>query len=176
MTNKPLILTALLGASLCGALACDRATQADSRSPALADGVAAPDFTLDGRDGRPITLSAFKGKVVIVDFWASWCAPCKDAMPHLEALYREHEAAGLVIVGVNIDAERVDAERFLEQVKVSFPIAFDGEQGPVATRWEPPKMPSSYIIDRAGRVARVFTGFQVGDERAMAAAVTELLQ
>ncbi|MCB9749183.1 MAG: TlpA family protein disulfide reductase [Myxococcales bacterium] len=165
----------LLSATLCAA-ACDRATRPDTTAPAVTAGAPAPDFSLEGRDGETITLSALAGKVVIVDFWASWCAPCKDAMPHLEALYRERRDAGLVIIGVNIDGERGDAARFLDQVPVSFPIAFDGERGAVATRWSPPKMPSSFVIGRDGQVARVFPGFQPGDEEALAETVAALLR
>lgn len=120
-------------------------------------GQPAPDFVLAGLDARPVRLSDFRGQVVMLNFWAAWCVPCKVEMPGMEAVYRDLKGQGFVVLAVNLQDERDVARRFVEDVKVSFPIALDGD-GSVARQYRLTGLPTSFFIDREGRVADINTG------------------
>ena len=126
---------------------------------AVEPGQPAPDFTLAGDDGKPLQLAALRGKVVYLDFWASWCAPCRRSFPWLNAMQEKHGPGGFVVVGVNVDQRRSDAERFLAQVPARFTIAHD-PQGTAPKLYAIKAMPSSLLIDRDGRVLLVHAGFR----------------
>ena len=98
------------------------------------------------------------GSVVYVDFWASWCVPCRQSMPALDALYRKHGPAGFAVVGVNKDVTEEDAKRFIQRVPVGFPLVAD-EGDSLARAFGVKAMPSGYLIDRAGIVRYVHRGF-----------------
>ena len=137
--------------------ACETAGTRNPDAPAASPDAPAPALVAERLDGQPFDLAAQRGKLVLVDFWASWCEPCRRELPVLEDMYRQHAAAGLVIVGVSLDEQRSDAEAFLQQVKLSFPIVYDQDRQ-IGKTWAPPKMPSVYLIERDGTVARVFAG------------------
>ena len=128
-------------------------------------GEAAPAFELAQADGKPVSLAQLRGNVVYVDFWASWCAPCKRSFPWMNALHDQHHGDGLVIIGINVDKRRSDADRFLRDVPAAFPIAFD-TNGATPAAFDVKGMPSSYLIDRNGVVIAVEEGFH--DDRAAA--------
>lgn len=135
-----------------------------------------PDFSLpDLNNGQKVSLSALKGKVVIVDFWASWCAPCKEEMPVLESLYKRFKDSGLVVVGVSVDNEASNAKKFLSAVKVSFPIVHDAGHV-VADKFKPPRMPTSIVIDKAGKIRFIHAGFREEDAKKLEAEVSKLLK
>jgi peroxiredoxin len=127
-------------------------------------GQLAPDFVLEGRSlngraGEPVRLSDFRGEVVVLNFWASWCGPCRQEMPEFEAAYSAGPAGDLAILAVNalsLDSRR-DAERFVEEFGVTFPVAFD-ETGAVAERYRVRGLPSTFFIDRAGIVRAATLG------------------
>jgi thiol-disulfide isomerase/thioredoxin len=146
---------------LAGALLSIIASLAWSARP----GDAAPALALPDASGRTIDLAAYRGRVVYVDFWASWCAPCRRSFPWMNALKVRHEGEGLVVIGVNVDKRRADAERFLRDVPAAFAIAFD-PQGAAPAAFDVKGMPTSYLIDRQGVVVAVEEGFH--DERAAA--------
>lgn len=141
---------------------------------ALDVGSRAPEIGLNDLNGRAIRMSRLRGKVVIVDFWASWCDPCREAMPVLNRLYRRYRRRGLVVVGVSVDRTAGNARGFLRRTPVSFPIVHDARQQ-VAGRFGPPRMPSSYLIDRRGVVRYVHEGFRRGDGRRLEEQVRSLL-
>ena len=122
-----------------------------------------------------VVLAELRGQVVYVDFWASWCVPCRTSMPALDALYRKHRERGFVVVGVNKDAERADAQRFLARVPVSFPLVAD-EGDRAARAFEVKAMPSGYLIDRSGIVRRVHRGFTSETAALLEKEVHELLE
>ena len=129
------------------------------RAGPLKVGDAFPDpgeFELEGK------LPATKGKVVLIDFWASWCAPCKKSFPALNELHERYRDKGLTIIAVNVDAKRADMERFLKTTPASFSVVRDAEQKLVA-RTEVESMPTSFLIDAAGRVRFLHKGY-TGDE------------
>lgn len=134
-----------------------------------------PEINLPDLNGKKFSLAAHRGKVVVIDFWASWCAPCKEEMPVLESLYKRFKDSGLVVVGVSVDNEAANAKKFLTGVKVSFPIVHDAGHV-VADKFKPPRMPTSYIIDKAGKIRFVHAGFRKEDAKKIEEEVTKLLK
>jgi cytochrome c biogenesis protein CcmG/thiol:disulfide interchange protein DsbE len=134
----------------------------------------APAFTLPGRD-QPVSLAALHGKVVYVDFWASWCVPCRKSFPWMNSLQKRYANQGLVIVAVNLDKSRELSDRFLNEVPSELTIAYDPE-GKIASAYQVRGMPSSYLIDRAGRIHSSHIGFREESAAAMEAAIKDLLQ
>ena len=141
---------------------------------ALDKGSAAPEIALKTLNGEPVKLSALKGKVVLIDFWASWCAPCRESMPFLEKLSKSYKSQGLVVLGVNIDNDVDAARKFLKEMPVSFQVVNDAQKQ-VAKAYAPPTMPSSYIIDKRGVVHVVHAGFRRADAAAIEAEIKSLL-
>ncbi|GAA5484570.1 TlpA disulfide reductase family protein [Haloferula sargassicola] len=103
-------------------------------------------------------IPATSGKVVLYDFWGSWCGPCKKAMPAYEKIYQKYRSKGLVVVGVGVDREAEAANRFLAKVPHSFPVCFDFQQKMVA-KVGPPGMPTAYLVGRNGKVIHILSGF-----------------
>ena len=112
----------------------------------------APAFTLDRLD-RPgkLSLAAYRGRPVVLNFWASWCVPCKEEAPLLEAVWRNHRDEGLVVVGVDINDLRSDARRFARQNRMSYPLGFDGI-GETSTDYGLTGVPETFFIARSGRL------------------------
>ncbi|MBI1945626.1 MAG: TlpA family protein disulfide reductase [Deltaproteobacteria bacterium] len=128
----------------------------------------------DLRGDGVVDLAALRGKVVIVDFWASWCVPCRQAVPFYQRLFTTHEKDGLRVLGVSIDVERALAERFLAEVPTTFTMAWDADQQ-LAARLQLDTMPTAMIIDRAGLVRAVHRGFVVEDQPGLEALIGRLL-
>ena len=122
----------------------------------------APMFALrDARNG-PVTLDALRGEVVYVDFWASWCGPCRRSFPWMNEMQRRYGGRGLTIVAINVDKNAADAARFLERNPAQFAVAYDAA-GATPLAYAVRDMPSSYLIDSRGKVVEVEHGFH--DER-----------
>jgi DsbE subfamily thiol:disulfide oxidoreductase len=115
------------------------------------DHPAAPDFTLSRPDGSKVSLKDYRGKVVFLNFWATWCPSCRTEMPDMEKLYREFKGKGFEIVAVNVKDKRDDAMKFVSNMKLTYPIMLDpqGEVGLLYGAWG---MPATYLIDRNGVV------------------------
>src|ERR1700690_972801 len=109
-------------------------------------------------EAMTLDLQAYRGKVVYIDFWASWCAPCRESFPWLDQLERQFGSQNLVVIGVNVDHDRDSAERFLNQNFASFPIVYD-PLGTIATAYKVKGMPSAVLIDRAGQIRFEHIGF-----------------
>lgn len=126
----------------------------------IAVGDVAPAFVLPDRAGRPVSLAARRGKLVCVDFWASWCAHCRRALPALDALARRH-AGELEVLAIGIDRERAPGERFLSTTlpEPTLTVLYDHE-GEVMRRFGPSGMPSLYVIDAGGVVRLVAGGYE----------------
>jgi len=123
----------------------------------------APDFSLSSRSGETISLAALRGDVVMINFWATWCGPCREEMPHLEALYQRYRNLGFTLLGVNVEDDRAGAEQWLEERPVSFPILFD-PQHQVSELYDVIAMPSTVLVDRKGNLRFLHHGYQPGYE------------
>jgi thiol-disulfide isomerase/thioredoxin len=123
---------------------------------------------------EPFDLSPWRGRVVYLDFWASWCAPCRQSFPWMDSIKKAYEAQGLTVVAVNVDHDRTDAERFLKQLQPKFEVRFDPE-GQLAQYFKVEGMPTSIIIDRHGVPRFTHIGFWPGDSEVSAQQIRELL-
>jgi peroxiredoxin len=123
----------------------------------------APAFSLPSRSGDTVSLAQLKGKVVMLNFWASWCGPCRQEMPLLDQMHKRYSALGFTLVGVNVDENSKDAEEWLSKTPVSFPVLFDRESK-VSKMYDVRAMPSTVFIDRQGNVRDVHRGYKAGDE------------
>ena len=133
-----------------GICSTDAATGADPR--------VAPDVSLQTEQGAQVRLASFKGKVVLIDFWASWCVPCKTSFPALDALYREFEPRGLEVLAVNLDERRQDADEFLSARPHLMRVLFD-PSGEAPKAFGVKGMPTSFLIDRAGVIRFTHMGY-----------------
>ena len=139
-------------------------------------GAAAPPFGLPAHygDAKKVSLADGSGKVMLVDFWATWCEPCKDSFPHHQALAEKY-AGQVVVIGISIDDEPDGIPDFAKKNGGKFPIGWDEGQA-VSGTYQPPTMPTAYIIDKSGIVRYVHAGFRKGDELEIDAHVAELLK
>ncbi|WP_434049344.1 TlpA family protein disulfide reductase [Marinobacter salarius] len=125
--------------------------------------IPAPDFTLESRQGKNLRLQDFRGEVVMLNFWASWCGPCRQEMPLMDDLYAQYKDLGFTILAVNVDENRDEAHRFLDKVPVSYPILYD-PQSDVSEQYEVQAMPTTVMIDRDGKARFLHHGYQPGYE------------
>jgi peroxiredoxin len=121
--------------------------------------MAAEDFTLELLDGKPVTLSDYRGKVVFLNFWATWCPPCRSEMPAMQALYERLKGRGLVILAIDL-AEKPDVVRqYIRSNKLTFPVLLDSS-GEVGGAWGAESIPTTYIIDKGGKIIARGVGAQ----------------
>jgi peroxiredoxin len=123
----------------------------------------APSFTLASRGGGDVSLAQYHGQVVMINFWASWCGPCRTEMPLLDSIYRKYNKLGFTLLGVNVEPDPKAAEDWLKQTPVTFPILFDRDSK-VSKLYQVGGMPSTVIIDRTGKVRWLHKGFTPGAE------------
>jgi len=123
----------------------------------------------------PLDLNELRGRVIYLDFWASWCAPCRQSFPWLQAMKNAYERQGLTVIAVNLDHNRSDAERFLQRFHPDFDVRFD-PQGVVAQQFKVAGMPTSVVIDRHGLQRFVHIGFRPADRAPYAEEVRQLLE
>lgn len=134
----------------------------------------APTVIADDADSSRFDVSQYQGDVVVLDFWASWCGPCRRSFPWLNQMQARYGQEGLVIIGVNVDASREDARVFLEEYPADFRIHFDTE-GVLATAYGVEAMPSSYVIGRDGELRASHRGFRVRQQAEYEAILVEAL-
>ena len=134
----------------------------------------APDFQLPAIEGEA-NLARLAGKVIYLDFWASWCDPCRHSFPWMAAMKDKYGDDGLEVVAVNLDKDRAQADKFLQNMKVNFVVAFD-ESGDSAEKYDLQGMPVSYLIDRDGSIQASHLGFNDTDKDKLEAAIKVLLQ
>jgi thiol-disulfide isomerase/thioredoxin len=154
--------SSMLLRALCTAAAIAALCVATRGTLAAAIGDAAPAFILPTAEGRTISLEHLRGQVVYVDFWASWCGPCRRSFPWMNELQQRYGGRGVTIIAINLDAKREDADRFLRQYPATFAVVYDGT-GAAPRAYDVKAMPSSYIVDPGGRIAAIEHGFR--DER-----------
>ena len=134
----------------------------------------APTFELPCDSGT-VSLEQYRDQVVYIDFWASWCIPCKHSFPWLNEMQERYAEDGLKIIAINIDEDKADAQEFLERMPASFQIAYD-PKGTVADLYRLKVMPSSYLIDRNGNVVHAHKGFKTSDGTRIEGKIQKLLK
>jgi thiol-disulfide isomerase/thioredoxin len=134
----------------------------------------APDFALRSMQGPSVRLSEHLGEVVVINFWATWCGPCRQEMPLLDALYGKYKQAGLVLLSVNIDENVEPAVEMAQTLKVSYPVLLDARKE-VSRAYDVGAMPVTVLVDRAGVVRYVSEGYKPGYEKRYTDKLRELL-
>ena len=142
---------------------------------ALNVGDTAPNVTLPASTpATTVDLAKLKGKIVYVDFWASWCGPCKQSFPWMNDMHAKYAARGLEIVAINVDGKQADAERFLATTTAKFTVAFDAK-GQTPKQFDVKAMPTSYLIGGDGKVLLIHAGFRDADRAALEATIDNAL-
>jgi peroxiredoxin len=148
---------------------------ATAAMPAIAPSSIAPDFTLRTMGGPNLRLQEQRGRVVMVNFWATWCGPCRQEMPELNKLYEKYKSSGFVLLGVNVDDDTRNAVALAEKLGVKFPVLLDTDKA-VSKSYDLSTMPSTVIIDRDGKVRYVHRGYLAGYEDTYDKQIRELLK
>ncbi len=136
---------------------------------------AAPDFTLKSASGENLRLSELRGEVVMINFWASWCGPCRQEMPLLEELYNQYSPMGFTIVGVNVEEDSSKAREMLKDIPVNFPVVFDNKST-VSRLYDVVAMPSTVLVDRDGNIRYLHRGYKPGYEETYQQQVRALIR
>jgi thiol-disulfide isomerase/thioredoxin len=164
------VFLALLAASLLSSVV---PAHVDASSSSLT-GQPAPDFALRSLGSDNVRLSEHLGEVVVLNFWATWCGPCRQEMPLLDELYHRYRRAGMVLFSINVDEHRDEAVEMARTLKVSYPVLFD-ERKEVSRAYQVGTMPVTVLIDRAGVVRYVSEGYKPGYEKRYTDKLRELL-
>jgi thiol-disulfide isomerase/thioredoxin len=133
-----------------------------------------PAFTLTSRDGKQVSLKQFKGDVVMINFWASWCGPCRQEMPLLDGIYKQYKSLGFVLLGVNVEPDSKAANAWLKKTPVSYPILYD-THSTVSRLYRVQGMPTTVILGRKGNIRFVHQGYVPGDENGYLNSIRALL-
>ena len=139
------------------------------------EGQPAPDFALKSSTGENLRLSEYRGDVVMINFWATWCGPCRQEMPLLDELYQRYERVGFNLLGVNIDDDSRRAMQMIEELGVNFPVLFDARKE-VSKLYEVEAMPVTVLVDREGNVRYEHHGYKPGYEEKYLDQVRSLLR
>jgi peroxiredoxin len=150
-------------------------TVASLAAAATAVGTSAPDFTLKTLAGGNMRLQEQRGQVVLVNFWATWCGPCRKEMPHLNRIADKYKSSGLVLLGVNVDDDVGNASAVAAKLGVKFPVLLDTDKK-VSRLYDLNSMPSTMVIDRSGKVRFVHRGYQDGYEDLYDKQIRDLLK
>ena len=142
---------------------------------AIAPSSSAPDFTLRSMGGPNLRLQEQRGRVVMVNFWATWCGPCRQEMPQLNRLYEKYKSSGFVLLGINVDDDTSNAASVAAKLGVTFPVLLDTDKK-VSREYDLSTMPSTVIIDRDGKVRYVHRGYLTGYEDTYEKQIRELLK
>ncbi len=156
-------------------VAAGLAAVANAVAAAILTSGPAPDFTLHSVAGPNLRLHEQRGQVVMLNFWASWCGPCRQEMPQLDRLYEKYHAAGFQLLGVNVDEDIRNASGVSSKLGVHFPVLLDTEKK-VSRLYDLSTMPSTVLIDRDGRVRYVHHGYKDGYEHTYEEQIRELLR
>lgn len=135
----------------------------------------APDFTLKSQSGDNLRLQEQQGNVVLINFWASWCGPCREELPHFEKLQQEYQDLGFTVLAVNVDEDPSKANNLLNDIPVSFPVLFDNNDK-VSKLYDVRAMPTTVIVDRDGNKRLTHYGYKSGDEAKYKTVVKALLR
>ena len=146
-----------------------------STASAAKVGDLAPNFTLKSTTGANLRLSELRGEVVMINFWATWCGPCRQEMPLLQKLYSRYRDVGFELLGVNIDGKNAKAKNMVKRLRVNYPILFDSDKS-VSELYDVDAMPTTVMVDRDGRVRHIYRGYLPGHEDKYRANIRRLLK
>jgi peroxiredoxin len=135
----------------------------------------APGFALESRDGERVSLESLKGEVVMINFWATWCVPCRQEMPHLQALYERYNSLGFELLAVNVEDNPEGARKWLKETPVTFPVLFDPKND-VSKLYNVVAMPSTVLVGRDGTMRAIHHGYKPGYEGEYQTQVRTLLR
>lgn len=135
----------------------------------------APDFTLKSLEGSNLRLEEYRGQVVLINFWASWCGPCRQEMPLLDRLHQRYTDTGFAVLGVNVEGEEAPARELIDRIPVTFPVLIDKGQL-VSELYKLEAMPSTVVVDRDGVVRYIHRGYKPGDEAKYVEVVKALIR
>ena len=135
----------------------------------------APNFTLKSLSGKNMKLSEMRGNVVLINFWASWCGPCREEMPLLNALHAKYEPLGFTVLGVNVEEQEKNARGFLKNFPVDFPVLLDN-QNKVSKLYDVIAMLMTVVVDRDGNMRYLHRGYKPGDEKTYRKVVKKLVR
>jgi peroxiredoxin len=135
----------------------------------------APDFTLPSNSGENLRLAELRGSVVMLNFWASWCGPCRQEMPLLDAMSQRYSAAGFVLLGIDVEEDNTDAKKIVKDLKISYPILFDTENK-VSKLYSVETMPTTVMVDKKGKIRFINHGYKPGDENKYRDQIRELIK
>jgi peroxiredoxin len=135
----------------------DQAMARSQRPPSPQAGFAAPDFTLDKLDGETVSLADLRGQVVLVNFWATWCPPCRAEMPAIQQMYERYRDQGFTVLAVDMQETDAQVAAFVDEMGLTFPILMDRD-GSVSARYQVKALPSTFFIDREGIIQNVTLG------------------
>lgn len=135
----------------------------------------APDFTLQSSTGENVRLAEQRGKVVMLNFWASWCGPCRQEMPLLDAMHKRYGPAGFQLYGVNVEEDNTDAKKLIKELGVSLHVLYDPESK-ASTLYKVDAMPTTVMIDKKGQIRFVNRGYKPGDENKYRDQIRELIK
>lgn len=141
---------------------------------AIEPGAKVPNFSLSSLNGEKVSFESLRGKVVYLDFWATWCGPCRKSLPWMDGIQKKYAGSGLVILAINEDTTSAAPQKVIDDLKPSFKALFDNK-GEVAGVFSPPTMPSSFLIDREGVVRMVHAGFKESEEDQLEAEISKLV-
>jgi peroxiredoxin len=123
----------------------------------------AANFTLKDTEGNNVRLSEYRGQVVLINFWASWCGPCRQEFPLLDELHQKYQPMGFTVFGVNVEQDRAMANKVLRDIPVSFPVLFD-DNNQVSEEYDVDAMPATVLVDRSGEIRYMHRGYKPGYE------------
>jgi peroxiredoxin len=139
----------------------------------LAKSMIAPDFTLKDTEGNSHTLSEYRGKVVLVDFWATWCSPCIIEIPHFVKLYNKYKERGFVILGASLDNDEKRLKKFIKNQAMNYPVLVNVRK--VSVLYAVQAIPTCYLINKQGQIEKKFMGYRPGYEKKIEKALLKLL-
>jgi peroxiredoxin len=169
------LFVAAFALSVVGTVACAAESDAGALLDAIPDQPEAPGFELEGPDGKTYSLADMQGKPVIVNFWATWCPPCRAEMPAMQRAWEQLEAEGVMLVAINVGESKGEIDAFLEQVPVDFPLPMDTDMG-VSQSWPMRGLPTTFVVDPDGRLVYRAQGEREWDNPALLDLVRALRQ
>ena len=155
MSSKRVLIYGIVALCLVGLYIASR--RAAQKPKPTASGNAAPDFTLTDIDGKKLTLSDYKGKVVLLDFWATWCTPCREEIPHFVEMQQKFGSQGFQVIGISMDDDAKPVKKFLQDYRINYPLAV-GDDKLAQSFGGILGLPVNFLIDRDGRIAKKYLG------------------